>query len=198
MVTFHLYILHISKYELFYSLYSLRYHDHIFIRVCGWLFKILRHISQPRSDSTGSFLFSVKEQCIFHKRNQYNLTIHHPSISGNGSTMSSKRPGTVDYSKWDNFECSESEDDEPSYRPAPNRHHFEEDDDDDSDEYEESVEEDDSSDYESESDESSEDSRPPVPPPAPAPVRNIMLLLYSCIFTKCSTTYYSHSFIYRL
>ena len=26
--------------------------------------------------------------------------------------MSSKRPGTVDYSKWDNFECSDSESDD--------------------------------------------------------------------------------------
>src|SRR5210317_2673068 len=74
--------------------------------------------------------------------------------------MSSRRPGTVDYSKWDNFECSDSEAEEEEHH----YHNFDgainSDDEEEEDSYEDDGEEDEEGDDDDDDDDDdSEESR---------------------------------------
>eukprot|EP00985_Skeletonema_marinoi_P027016 scaffold21526_cov82-Skeletonema_marinoi.AAC.2 len=55
---------------------------------------------------------------------------------------SSKRPGTVDYSKWDHFEDSDESEDGEDFDIGRNNQHYDEDDDEDEESYDDSEEED--------------------------------------------------------
>jgi len=70
---------------------------------------------------------------------------------------SSKRPGTVDYSKWDHFEDSDDSEDEEDFDTGRNNQHGE-DDDEDEDSYEECSEEEEDEEYSSASEDEESDS----------------------------------------